>query len=65
MTEYTVREFAKAANLHILTVYHYVKSGRLQARKHNGHWWKIPESELDRYNRGEVDVNGIWSKKRV
>jgi excisionase family DNA binding protein len=54
----TVRQVAEILDCHIHTVYRYVESGKLKARKlggntHNRLHWIIDNHDLDKFLRGE------------
>ena len=38
-SEITLQDAAAQLGVHYMTVYRYVRTGRLQARKHDGQWW--------------------------
>ena len=42
-TEITLQDAADQLGVHYMTVYRYVRTGRLQARKHDGQWWVRPD----------------------
>lgn len=41
--EITLQDAAERLGVHYMTVYRYVRTGRLQARKHDGQWWVRPD----------------------
>lgn len=41
-TEITLQDAAAQLGVHYMTVYRYVRTGRLDARKHDGQWWVRP-----------------------
>lgn len=42
-TEITLQDAADQLGVHYMTVYRYVRTGRLEARKHDGQWWVRPD----------------------
>ena len=42
-TEITLQDAADQLGVHYMTVYRYVRTGRLKARKHDGQWWVQPD----------------------
>ena len=40
--EITLQDAAQQLGVHYMTVYRYVRTGRLEARKHDGQWWVRP-----------------------
>jgi len=53
----TVDRVAKELSLSRRTVYRYIKSGQIKARK-IGAGWRIPRSELERIVRRGLEVKG-------
>lgn len=49
-----VHEFARLSGRHFNTVYNWVRTGGVSARKQNGEW-RIPTSELDRVRSRKTD----------
>jgi len=49
-----VHEFARLSGRHFNTVYNWIRSGGVSARKQDGEW-RIPTSELDRVRRADGD----------
>ena len=63
-----VHEFARLSGRHFNTVYNWIRSGGVSARKQDGEW-RIPTSELDRIRsrRGQAtaepnDLLAWWSR---
>ncbi len=55
----TVRETAQRLNMHFMSVYKLVQSGRLPALKH-GSRWKIDPTELERWLEQRQGVRRQW-----
>lgn len=49
---YTPEDIASNLQVHLKTVYNWIKSGKLKAVK-VGHFWRISETELNRLLKGE------------
>jgi predicted site-specific integrase-resolvase len=63
-----VHEFARLSGRHFNTVYNWIRSGSVAARKQDGEW-RIPTSELDRVRQrrpdlraGSEDLLDWWSR---
>lgn len=61
-TLYTLREAAEQLGLHYMTIYRYVRTGRLEAQQSGAHW-VIPARELQRFQQGSVATGGTKPKR--
>jgi hypothetical protein len=64
-----VHEFARLSGRHFNTVYNWIRTGGVSARKQDGEW-RIPTTELDRIRRGDdgapaptEDLLDWWSRE--
>ena len=58
---YSLREAADRLGLHYMTVYRYVRTGRLEARQSGAHW-VIPADELQRLQDARMATGGTGAR---
>ena len=61
-TLYSLREAAEQLGLHYMTIYRYVRTGRLEAQQSGAHW-VIPARELLRFQQSNVATGGTKPRK--
>lgn len=62
-TEITLQDAAAQLGVHYMTVYRYVRTGRLHARKQNGQWWVRP-GDLEDVQKGPVRLPAVRGETR-
>lgn len=52
-TDITLQDAAAQLGVHYMTVYRYVRTGRLDARKHDGQWW-VRSADVEAFRAGTL-----------